>query len=98
VRPLGEQLLSTVPPADAVHVLAQLEVAPLCMGHTLCWEGDTADSVWLLQVRTESVSVWGRWGPVGDQGAVLVSFSSSYINPSLSLLMVTTHTTTQTGG
>jgi hypothetical protein len=49
VRPLGEQLLSGVPAGDAVHVLAQLEVAPLCMGHSLCWEGDTADGVWLLQ-------------------------------------------------
>lgn len=45
------QLLTGVAPQDAIHVLAQLEVAPLCMGHTLCWEGDTADSVWLLQVR-----------------------------------------------
>lgn len=51
VRPLGVQLLCGVSPVDAVHVLAQLEVAPLCVGHTLCWEGDTADSVWLLQAR-----------------------------------------------
>ena len=53
VRPLGVQLLSSVAAPDAVHVLAQLEVAPLCVGHTLCWEGDTADSVWLLQARPQ---------------------------------------------
>ena len=50
VRPLGERLLEGVSPADAVHVLAQFEVAPLCIGHNLCWEGDTVESVWLLQV------------------------------------------------
>ncbi|GBF97890.1 voltage-gated potassium channel [Raphidocelis subcapitata] len=49
VRPLGEQLLAGVSPGDAVHVLAQLDVAPLCVGHTLCWEGDAAEHVWLLQ-------------------------------------------------
>lgn len=37
-------------PSDAVHVLAQFDVSPVCIGHALCWEGDVADSVWLLQV------------------------------------------------
>lgn len=50
VRPLGERLLRGVSPTDAVHVLAQFDVAPVCMGHTLCWEGEVADSIWLLQV------------------------------------------------
>ncbi|KAI8467131.1 MAG: hypothetical protein J3K34DRAFT_44594 [Monoraphidium minutum] len=49
VTPLGVQLLDGVEKGDALHVLAQLEVAPLCTGHTLCWEGDGADSIWLLQ-------------------------------------------------
>lgn len=48
-RPLGLRLLEGVAPRDAVHALAQLEVAPLCSGHALCWEGERADAVWLLQ-------------------------------------------------
>lgn len=33
-----------------MHVLAQLDVAPLCVGHALVWEGDVAEYIWLLQV------------------------------------------------
>lgn len=55
VTPLGLQLLAGVSREDAVHVLAQLEIAPLCTGHTLCWEGGAADSIWLLQVGARFV-------------------------------------------
>jgi hypothetical protein len=49
------RLMKDIPATSAWHVLALLQPWPLPPGQQLCWEGEPAEYIWLLQVREAAV-------------------------------------------
>ncbi|WIA15889.1 hypothetical protein OEZ85_012638 [Tetradesmus obliquus] len=49
LSPLGSRLLAGVPLTSRWHVLALLQPVALAPGQQLCWEGQPAEHIWLMQ-------------------------------------------------
>jgi hypothetical protein len=50
LSPLGSRLLSGIALTSRWHVLALLQPVVLAPGQQLCWEGQPAQHIWLMQV------------------------------------------------
>jgi hypothetical protein len=57
LTPLLTRLLAGCTSHEVWHLLALLQPLPLAPGHTLCWQGDEAQHLWLLQVRLSQEGV-----------------------------------------
>jgi hypothetical protein len=55
LSPLGSRLLAGIPRTSRWHVLALLQPVVLAPGQQLCWAGQPAEHIWLMQVRPHGI-------------------------------------------